>query len=143
MKLTKANKMVKFVISARLPSYHELTAGKDWKVRGGIKRGFMTTFFYAIKEGVQSAGFRYVGNTSYFKGKVLVHLTIFGKWRRPPDEENYIQSAGKLIIDQFFNTNTRYAAVNLLVDDSHKFLEWGKVKFKQGKPKIEITLMEP
>lgn len=139
-KKTVQGKQVKFVIFAKLPSYHELTAGKDWKVRSGIKRKFMSTFFWAIKEGLHLARFRYIGNTSYFKGKVLVHLTIFGKWRGPPDRDNYIQSAGKLIIDQFFSTNTRHAVVNLLPDD--RFVEWGKVKFERGRPMIEVTIEE-
>lgn len=140
MKLDKTNKQVKFTIFARLPSYHELTAGKDWKVRGGIKRKFMTTFFYAIKEGIQLTRFRYVGNTSYFKDKVIIHLTIFGRWQGPPDRDNYIQSAGKLIVDQLFDTKTRCAAIDLLPDD--RFVEWGKVEFKRGKPKVEITIEE-
>lgn len=145
MKLNqKTKKQVKFVILARLPSYHELTAGTTRQVQGAIKRSFMDTFFFAIKEGIQKAKdehgktFRYIGNTSYFPDEVKIDLTIFGRWQGPPDRDNYIQSAGKLIIDQLFSTKTRYAAVNLLVDD--RFVEWGKVEFPRGDPKVEITI---
>jgi len=142
MKLNKTNKQIKFMIFARLPSYHELNKGKTWQVKQAIKARYRDTFFYAIKEGIQLIGFKYIGNTSYFKGKVLISLMFFGKWRRPPDKDNYILSAGKLIVDRLFSTATRYAAVNLLVDDSERFVEWGKVKFEQGKPKVEITIEE-
>lgn len=135
-------KPVKFTIFARLPSYHEFTAGRTPRAQNGIKIRFRTTFFLAIKEGIQLAGFRYIGNTSYFKGKVLISLVVFGKWRRPPDEDNYRLSAGKLIVDLLFPTATRHAAVNLLVDDSKRFVKWGEIEFKQGKPKVEITIEE-
>lgn len=136
----EVRKQVKFVIFARLPSYHELNKGKTWQVKHSIKAKYQHTFFYAIKEGIKLSGFRYIGNTSYFKGKVLVSLTVFGKWRRPPDQDNYILPAGKLIVDHLFSTATRHAAVNLLPDD--RFVEYSKVKFKQGKPKVEITIEE-
>jgi hypothetical protein len=131
---------IKFEISARLPSYHELTGGRNWKIRTAIKREFMTTFFYGIKEGIQSASFRAPRNPAYFQSRVLVHLKIFGRWRGPPDRDNYIQSAGKLIVDQLFDTRTRRAAVRLLLDD--RFVEWGTVEFEQGDPKVEVILQE-
>lgn len=86
------------------------------------------------------AGFHHRGNQSYFEKEVLVHLNIFGRWQGPPDRDNYIQSAGKLIIDQLFGTRTRNSAAHLLVDD--RFVKWGDVEFKRGQPMVEIVIEE-
>jgi len=127
-----------FVIFAKLPSYHDLDTGATPQVRSAIKRKFMTRFFWAIKEGTQLAKIHHPGNMSYFKEPVRIDLVIHDRWRRSPDRDNYIQSAGKLIVDQFFSTKTRMAAINLLPDD--KDVKWGEVEFKQGNPMVEVTI---
>jgi hypothetical protein len=138
---------VRFVIFARLPSYHELESGFSESLIGNrqkarIRKKYKELFFWAIKEGFQLAGCHHPGNTPYFKNKIKADLIIHNRWQRLPDEDNYIYSAGKLIIEQFFQTRARYPAVHLLVDDSIKYFEWGEVTLKQGRPMVEVTLTE-
>ena len=132
---------IAFTIFTRLPSKHEFSANTKDAERGIFKR-YQRNFFYAIKEGVQLAGIRWHGNTSYFKEKVRVSLVIHGKFKRMPDVDNYLLSAGKLIVDQFFSTKTRQAAIELIPDDREKFIEWGKVEFKRGNPMVDVWIEE-
>jgi len=127
-----------FVIFAKLPNHQDMESGRTPQVRSAVKREYMTKFFWAIKEGVQLAKIHHPGNTSYFKEPVRISLVIHGKWRRHPDKDNFILSAGKLIVDQFFSTKTRTAAINLLPDD--KDVSWGAVEFKSGNPMVKVTI---
>jgi hypothetical protein len=137
-KRTVDGSKLSFVIFAKLPSYHELNTGSTPQVRSGIKKRYMEKFFWAIKEGVQLAKIHHLGNTSYFKEPVRISLVIHKRFQRQPDRDNHILAAGKLIVDQFFSTKTRTAAINLLPDD--KDVSWGEVEFKSGHPMVEITI---
>jgi Holliday junction resolvase RusA-like endonuclease len=66
------------------------------------------------------------------KGKRRVELIIeLGKGQRALDPDNYAKSLGDALV-----------ASGLLVNDSHKWVEWSPVQFVRGKKKTTVRLYD-
>lgn len=126
-----------FTIQTYLPSGNKLFSGPMWQVRHKKQREFKTTFFWAIKEGLQKVGFHYSGYTGYFKGLVRIDLRLFHKNKSAfKDRANIIAAADKLIADTLVD-------MFILIDDSKEYLKWGEIEQEVGDPvRVEVTLTE-
>jgi len=136
---------VEFTCLARLPRHNDYD-----RMHWTYQRELQETWKWLILEAMNNAGFRHIGNTSYFKSKVVVDVTVYVKDKRGfRDEANLKAMIDKLILDALFwkkyKGQPKAPVIHLLVDDGPEYVTWGEIKQLVNTPErvhIKMTAEE-
>lgn len=141
------SKKLEFTIPTRLPGNYTFM-NAHWGQKRKMKKDWRTLVFGALRQ----ANFRYIGNVSYFKGRVKLGVVVYRKDKRGlRDTVNIKNIVDKLVIDCLYphcytKKKLKYTippVAHVLVDDSPEYFEWGEIEQKIGEPeRIVLTFEE-